>query len=248
MKRCGGLLGILAVLVLCWCGLGAASASASWTEECADILPGLPTNGTFYKEKQCTTKDNLNGKFHWLITEQRNWFFTRWLVGSTQDISGTVGGVKFTVSCEAVTSSGEAENFEEEGEELFIGKEMVVEYTKCTVTAPAGKGCKVAEPIKTTKLKSAVVSEPEEQSRIKLEPESGTNFATITVSGCSISGLNGEKTIEGTITGVVPSSELWMLEFTSTSGSALKMAGQTLTYAGKVSSENAETGYTLRII
>jgi hypothetical protein len=239
--------GIAGAAAVCVCALyfgaiGAGPASATWTETCSNTKVNEFTF-TWYTDAACQNKNAL-GKYHRLVNKPFGSIWTHiFLIPFAEDqVSATIGGVKLTVACKGLTnSSGVAENVEELGVEKVKGKEMVMVYSECSVKAPAEKGCKVAEPITTTKLKTTA-AQPEATQKVWFEPESGTKIATLSISGCSISELNGSKELTGTIVGVVPSAETEQsqIEFTTTSGSSLKLAGASATYTGETEAEGEE--------
>jgi hypothetical protein len=219
--------------------IGAGPASATWTESCTNTKVTEFTQ-TWYTDAQCQNK-NVLGKYHRLVRKPLGSIWTHSLIipFAEHQVSATISGVKLTVGCEEQTNtSGVAENFEELGIEKVRGKEMVNVYSECKVKAPAEKGCKVAEPITTTKLKT-LAAQPEATQKVWLEPESGTKIATLSISSCSIGALNGERELTGTMVGVVPATETEQsqVEFTTSSGSSLKLAGQSATYTGEMEAE-----------
>lgn len=247
MKHSRSILGALLLCALCFSAFSAASASGSTLHVCTE--EGLNqstleryTNGT------CLVTDTITpGHFH--TTEIANGTATK-VTGEgegNQELSATLSGVKFTIKCTGqMTTAGTGTNVEEGGVMKTKGAGIVIEYTGCTVTAPAEKGCKIKEgKIKTVALKSITVDEAGEVMKVKFEPESGTKFTTITVEGCSVSALNGEKPVEGTASGLVSKTDAGLLEFTSTSGSALTFGGQAATYTGKTRS--VMEGTTLKL-
>ena len=246
MSRHKSVLGVLVLGIFCFCAIGVGSASATTTERCTDLFQTSQTR-TFYKDARCAVKEAA-GEFHRTVLGGNT--FTRWYYKSDNAFSTMIVGVTLTIDCEALTSSsGSAENLEVEKVMTVKGKEMVIEYGKCKVVAPAGKGCEVGSTIKTNKLKSSLPTVKEgEQVKVKLEPESGSKIATITVSGCSVSALNGEKPLEGSMQGVVPSSEPFILEFTAGSGSSLTLGSTAATYTGANGSEEAGTEEVLELI
>src|SRR5262249_27545076 len=136
--------------------------------------------------------------------------------------------------CEALTGSGSFTNVEKGGVMAVEGSVTQVEYTKCKVEEPVGKGCAVPETISTKALKKASQPMTEaEATQIRIEPESGETFMTVTVKGCTVAALNGEKVVKGFAQAVVPEGNEGVLEFSGSSGSALTVSGGTLTYTGK---------------
>jgi hypothetical protein len=203
---------------------GSSSAAAAATEKCTQDSPGLGTS-TFYENGECEDENNVSGKWHRLAVGG-NWF-TRLFDGSFDKYNGTIAGVTVTFGCEKlVNSGGVAENVTEAGAKKVLGKEMVLEYSKCAMSAPAG--CKIGESLKTGALKS-VATTAKEVSSVKFEPESGTKIASLTITGCA---LAGTYPIAGSLTGVVPNTNQSKVEFTTTSGSALTIAGNSATYTG----------------
>lgn len=236
--------GALAVCAcaICFGAIGAGSASATWTETCTDKSVKEFTF-TWFTDATCSTKF-ITGPYHRLTNKPLGSIWTHNLIlpFDEHQVSATIGGVKFTASCKELSNtSGVAENVEELGVEKVKGKEMVMVYSECSVKAPAEKGCKVAEPITTTKLKTTA-AQPEATQKVWFEPESSTKIATLSITSCSIGALNGSKELTGTIVGVVPSAETEQstIEFTTTSGSSLKLAGQTATYTGETEAEGEE--------
>jgi hypothetical protein len=154
---------------------------------------------------------------------------------ASQTFFTTIGGVKFAYVCEALTGSGSFTNVEKGAVMAVEGSLTQIEYTKCKVEEPAGKGCSVPETISTKALKTASQPMTEaEATKVRLEPESGETLMSVTVKGCTITPLNGEKVVKGFVQGVVPETNGGLLEFNATSGSVLTLGGGTLTYTGKI--------------
>jgi opacity protein-like surface antigen len=240
------LLGVL----LCCGALGAcatvpAGASATWTELCTQAVTLENTEG-WYSEGNCKTAGVSTDKWHWAITGGT--VITRWLLGGIQEFDGTLAGVSVEVTCEGVTNtSGSDEQIEEGGVKKVKGKEMVLVYSKCGVVKPAGKGCKVKGGGFTSKSLKSLAAPSGETSSVKFEPESGTEIAPIALESCSLATLNSTFSLAGSFTGVVPKSERSLLEFTATSGSSLKLGGNSATYLGNTHSQVKETGETISI-
>jgi hypothetical protein len=77
------------------------------------------------------------------------------------------------------------------------GSEIVIKYTGCTVTKPAGKGWVVkggrALP---NKLKSTSLNAT--PTAVKFEPETGTEFGALTIENPTVTALNGTFPVKGT--------------------------------------------------
>jgi hypothetical protein len=114
-----------------------------------------------------------------------------------------------------------------EGEKLR--KEKSIVFEGCKVTGQPS--CKVAT-IETGPL-TATLEGTKEHFKLKFKPTSGTEIATITISG---SGCTGSLVIDGTMACNYPKVEAestnHILEFTLTSGSELKHGSEEITLKG----------------
>lgn len=222
MTRRKSILGALTLSALCLCAFGAANAYAVKSiqlHECKETTKGTPTQ---YNSSACNVKE-VGGAFQTeKITTLKNSFKSTQTSAFT--LAATVAGVKFKIECSTLNGTGEGEN----SGEIAVGSNIVEVFSGCKVTEPAGKGCTVPEKITTNTLKS----ETKEMKAI-YTPASGETFVTITVSGCSVEGLNGAKPVTGSASAVVTEETPTTAEFSATSGSALKFGGQTATFIGK---------------
>lgn len=238
MKYAKTFLGIALLLAASTLGLGAANASASTNFTCLGVNPG---DGTF-SDNHCETSF-MGGSFR---TDEVPVGTSTTLEETNTGNSifgGTLSGIKFEVSCEGFAGTSVETNVKtEKGVMQVEGKEIVFQYSTCTVLKPAGKGCVISEPIKTKTL--VAISEESGGTKFKYSPASGTEIGSLTLSGCSVSALNNTFPMTGTITALVNGSKPATLEFTSTS-SALKIAGQAGTYFGTVHRKMAGTTNTV---
>ncbi|HEX4306891.1 MAG TPA: hypothetical protein VHZ54_12710 [Solirubrobacterales bacterium] len=222
---------VLAAFVLC--AIGAGSASATTTHVCTAEHLGEPTTPKF-EDSSCTKSNETKGTFH--LTQLKPGVPTNVVQNSksSQTFSATIGGVKFSFVCEVLTSKGSFTNVE--GPPMkTVGTFSPAEFTKCKVEEPAGKGCVVPETISTKALKAASQPMTEaEATKVRIEPESGETFMAFTVSGCTITALNGEKVVKGFAQAVVPEGNESTLEFSGSSGSSLSVGGASITYTGKI--------------
>lgn len=196
----------------------AAGASGQNFETCVTQGTIGSTAKHKYSDGLCNTQDDAGGMFRRFVYN-----------GAVKDTSGaaantlssTISGVSFKVTCTGLSGSGTVAN--SGGEATF--SEQLIAFEGCSVTLPAGKGCSVPATIETVKLKA---SSPAESWKTTYTPESGEKIMTISISGCSISALNGEKSVTGSAASSTE-AEAYTQEFSATTGSALKLSGQTAT-------------------
>lgn len=214
-------LAVLAVSASCIGIFGAGSASAFTIHECR-IGSGT---GTEYTNGECSTVGS--GGFQWVPLSAGVFTAVEPENASTMKMSSTFGGVKFAVQCTGTTGSGLFGN-----KPTAIGLEIALTYSGCSVVEPAGKGCSVPASMTTVPLQMEAPA-----MNVVYEPEAGSKFVTIEVSGCSISALNGKKEVTGSASAVV-SANGTKQEFTATSGSELTVG------AGPISILESLGGHT----
>jgi hypothetical protein len=203
-------MGALFVSALCLCAVGAANASAAANVEnhVCDPFEGTATAG------ECN-----GGGSRWLLVGGN--VAVSVTSGGTSTLAVTVAGVKFKISCTGQSGTAVINNSGGKG----VGSNITTTYEGCSVTEPSGKGCSVPASISTETLKSE-----SNEMNIKYMPASGETFAVITVSGCSNTALNGKKSLTGSAQSVVEAGTPELQQWTSSSGSALKFAGQSATF------------------
>jgi hypothetical protein len=240
MTRRKSILGLALTLCLgitCIWAFGASNSSALWVHECINA-EGVGTL-TVYKPG-CKEKKALGGwetvpikKVNPAVTKWTAPWWLRWILG----------GIKFKVECGNLEGEGNTENVEFGEIHTVVGSEIHLELSSCTVTEPAGKGCEV-KPFKTTELKSET-----ETSGLKstYSPAAGETFTTVTVSGCSIAGLNGEKKITGKAVGINETATPETTEFTEATKSELKVNGVAATIFGSFHIATKNTGAVLTL-
>lgn len=131
-------------------------------------------------------------------------------------------------------------------EPVFTGEAQTT-YSGVTVTAPAGKGCKVkGEKIVTNKLRA---TSRESGMEGKLEPAEGETFFTFEIEGCSIAALNNGYSVTGSVKCPVDGATAVCTHTATTAQGTLKMLGQkagvevTTTFKGKDAAAG-DSGYT----
>lgn len=128
-----------------------------------------------------------------------------------------------------MSGNGEVENATVGEHMLIVGNAITASFEGCAVVKPVS--CSVPATITTRSMKSEIVTTTDKQ---KYVPTEGTTFVTFSVGGgaeCSAA-LKGSKSVTGSAT-AVDNEATGEQEFTSTSGSELKFAGQNATVTGK---------------
>jgi hypothetical protein len=235
----------IALLAAAICGIAAlrpATAGATRAELCTKTHAGETTT-TLYSDAKCQTTEAFGAYHRWIDSGPVH---THLLIGNEQHISTTIAGIAFEVSCEDLTNSGGVEeNVEVLGLHKVPGKELTLEFGSCTVNKPAGRECKVHEPITTAPLDTTAV-DGEGRTEVTFEPESGTSLGSLGVEHCTIAMINGVRSMTGSFIGYVPVSEQSVVEFTKTIKEAgtFKIGGQVAGYLGKTSAKKQPTEET----
>lgn len=230
---------LVVVAALCFGAFGAGSASALpiTPEHC---IKGTGTGTGPFPTNKCW-ESSPGGEWEWAP------FKTTGIVWEPNPVqmSAVFSGVKFTVSCSGLEGGGE---MTAASEEEVHGSEIVLTYTGCAVAEPVESGCKVKAggeangKLKTKSLK-AITTRPEtEKYKFKYSPTTGSTLMGMEVSGCNVEVLNGTKELVGSAVAV--SSNGRKQEFTTSSGSELKLGGQAATLVGnnELKSSSAEGG------
>lgn len=154
-------------------------------------------------------------------------------------LKGKIAGVKIGINCTGVSMSGTLTNVAE-AEEMSANGTGVIAYTGCTVTEPAGKGCKVLFGTITTNELTATTKG--EGMSMEIAPRvATTTLAEIPIEGCA-GGVppNNSYPVSGTL--IVP--ELELSGATLTTNEALVTASGLLKFAGQAA--GLETSVTLK--
>jgi hypothetical protein len=134
-------------------------------------------------------------------------------------LKGALSGVVTEVQCTGLTGTGSLTNAASS-----VTGTGVIEYTGCSVTAPAGKGCVVTGGKVTTKtLKGTTVGQA--ANKLKFEPNSGTEFATVPIESCSIGSLNNKFPVTGSVVADVNGATTSSTEAGVTGQNTLKFGG-----------------------
>jgi hypothetical protein len=153
-------------------------------------------------------------------------------------------GVPISISCSSQSGTGQLENPGGGGAATL--SETTFKLSGCTVTQPAGKGCKVSgETVSTQNLKAAA-TESAKPRTLKFQPTFGTSILTFVMTGCSTEILNATWIIAGSfegIDGLTTSS----LEFTKASTGALTVGAFTAFLEGTLKIETSPAHEALKL-
>ena len=138
---------------------------------------------------------------------------------SVAKLKGALSGVVTEVQCTTVGGSGELTN-----SAASVSGTGTIEYTGCTVTLPAGKGCKVTGGAVTTKNLAATTS-GQGKNEVKFTPNEGTEFASIPIEGCSNEALNNTFPVTGSLVATATGATLSTTHAGVTAQNTLKFGG-----------------------
>jgi hypothetical protein len=194
MKR----LPLCLLLVVAVYALAAQGAAAQTAYECAPAKPGV------FKDAHCKEQTNpAEGFAHVAIPANVSIPIT-WT-------NETTGGARSTIKMKSIQSGVilELQSTEATGKGVLVNRSEgattwaegsgTVVYKHVTMTAPAGKGCKVksatgeAETITTRELSARTIG----LNQLKYTPASEGPFAEFIIEGCSIGALNHAYTVTG---------------------------------------------------
>lgn len=140
-------------------------------------------------------------------------------------LNGTLAGTPVEIICGLGNSKNSTlENVLTAGIEHSLGSSSI-HYTMCSVAKPAGKGCLVQNELVLATTHSLTLKGP----LVLFSAETNNTFTTITLDGCSAEALNKGFKVEGAAS-AIPNNANSTLEFTLTSGSALKFGGNAATF------------------
>jgi len=138
-------------------------------------------------------------------------------------LESTAAGIATAITCTTVAGAGKMKNSESGGEMIASGT-STIEYSGCTVTKPAGKGCLVKGGKVTTN--SLSLTSKEQGAAFNITPTSGTEIASITIEGCSVAGLNKTFPLTGSVKVTPNGATVTTTHAAVTAANTLKFAGQ----------------------
>jgi hypothetical protein len=149
------------------------------------------------------------------------------LTAANAVLEGTLAGVTIKIECATEKGSGEIENSAVTGVGLSI---FIFHYTSCVVAAPAGQNCLISNRLILFVYHDALSLHGGSGFFLdRFGPATGTTITTINIDNCTTTALNGAFNVTGTAGALVNNANSG-LEFTATSGSALKFGGNPIIY------------------
>lgn len=235
-------IGISALFVLAFCAFAATSASA--TQRAFTCVPG-----TGYSDEHCVTAvgGGMGSFEHEEIANGSPTSIDLTTAGTASEttaatvtkLKGTISGLETEVQCSGLgfgTSTGMLENTASSA-----GATGAAEYIGCTVTKPAGKGCVIKGGAITTKVLLGT-TEGQETNKVKITPNSGTEFAVTPFEKCSVEALNGEFKVTGSLVATVSGATLTTTHTAITGQNTLKWAGNKAGLESAATMAGAEGG------
>jgi len=212
---------LLGVLIIS--AIAAASASAEQlVYRCVPTAPKLQ-----FSDAHCLNKVSEGAKFGHEV-----WGTSPGVLGATNadtasgttaaapsKLKGALSGVETEITCTTVGGMGSLSN----GAAAFTAS-GTLEYSGCSVTKPAGKGCAVAGGAITTKELFAT-NEGQAENTFKITPQEGTEFASIKIESCSNEALNNTFPVTGSVIPSVSGSTVSTTHTGITAQATLKFGG-----------------------
>jgi hypothetical protein len=212
MTTSKSLLGMLCLSVFAICAFAASSAQATTMHECIKVSEGETAQA--YSDPNCSVK-SAEGKFRTVplpantpIKVEATLTPTTFVEGKEElhtNLTTTVGGVPFEITCTELSSPGATAENKEAGEVMEVVGKGTATYSHCTIPKPAGQGCMAhsagqeAGMITTNSLTSKTKDTAEERMDVEYVPTAGAEepFVTLIVEKCKTAALNGNKPIYG---------------------------------------------------
>ncbi|HET7444456.1 MAG TPA: hypothetical protein VFJ57_07340 [Solirubrobacterales bacterium] len=215
---------VIGIAVLCALAPSAfAAASASAEQRAVTCAP----EGSGFSDAHCTTAGSPGTFSHvnipngeaTAITGGNEKTASNTTAASVAKLKGALSGVETEVQCTTVGGSGELTNTA-----TSVSGSGTIEYTGCTVTKPAGKGCVVKGGAVTTE-KLAATTVGQAANNVKFTPAGETNFAVIPIEGCSIAALNNNFPVTGSLVATATGATLSTTHAGVTTQNTLKFGG-----------------------
>jgi hypothetical protein len=242
MTKLKTMIGICAVSAIAICAFAAQGASAQLAYLCS---PGAITLS--FEDAHCLHATGIPAKQKFghraiALNTGTAIFTTNLITGtelSTTKIKSVQSGVTLELQSTEVSGEGSIEN-KEEGATTWTEGTGVITFKNVTVTAPAGKGCKVkGGSVTTNKLTNTTKGLT---NQVKISPSGGGNFAEFTVEGCSIAALNHAYTVTGSVIANAEGATRRFTHAATTEQGTLFTFGQKAGIDGLFTTKDAGTG------
>lgn len=134
-------------------------------------------------------------------------------------LRGAVSRIETEVQCTIVEGLGKATNAA-----ASVSGTGTLEYSGCTVTKPAGKGCVVSGGrVNTKKLAATTVGQA--ANTVRFTPFEGTEFASIKIESCSVGVLNNTFPVTGSLVATATGATLSTTHTGVTAQNTLEFGG-----------------------
>ncbi len=223
-----------AMFLVAFSAFGVSSATASTTEECKIPVAGEIFTSQHFLDSNCQNP-GTEGEYHTVAIKPSS--LLKRTNTSPLVISTTIAGLATEITCETLSGSKTASNYEI-GELMGFKGEGKIQLSACKVNKPVG--CTVKQPIETVQLSESSEDLGGEVMRTLFVPSEGSKLATITLEGCAISGAYA---LEGKLRS--QTATVSTEEFSASSGSELTMAKSTATVTGAFHDATAANGKTV---
>lgn len=216
------------LFMLCAFAIGAVAAQSAFAEKAYTCASGGGAKD--FSDGLCKTYVGAgNGAFGHVAFE-----------GKTS-VTGAAVSTKFKTVWSGVTIEFQSTNAtvtgSMENHATFANGTGVMTYKGVSVTAPAGKGCKVqGGEVVTNQLAGTTEGLTKE---LKVTPASGETFAEFTVEGCSIAALNHVYTVKGSVKGSTNGGQTTFTHAGTTAQGTLSFGGSKAGIEGTVEIDGA---------
>lgn len=183
-----------------------------------------------FSKAHCAPADAVGGEYEHVAIPESTTTDVVGTAGTTEGakevtkLKSAFGGIVLEVQAKGLDLEGTLTNSKAGSGEHFIHGEGKVIYTEASVTAPAGKGCK----LKGGKVETKPISSTSagQGDALKFTPTSGEVFTEFEVEGCMITGLNGVYKVTGSVKGTPDGATLKFGHTETTSQASLILRGQ----------------------
>jgi len=190
-----------------------------------------------FTDSACT-KMGVEGEYAWTKLTSPTGFTMSGLTGFALTLPI---GTSMTISCSSLSAGGSVENHAGSAGTASVSEPKFT-LGGCSVTSPTGSGCEVSSSLQMVSL-TGEITEVGGQTAVKFSAKEGGSLIVFGVYGCKSTALNGEKTINGSLSGIWNGAAR-ALEFTSSS-SSITLGGISGTFVGNAKIETS-TGQPLK--
>jgi hypothetical protein len=222
----------IALAVLCACAFSAFATQSAVAEQKAFTCENVGAGA--FADAHCVTA-NPGGEYgHAEIvnsvfasaTNARTASETT--TAAVSKLKGTLSGVITEVQCTTVGGWGKITNAA-----ASVTGTGVLEYSGCTVTLPAGKGCVVnGGRVNTKKLTATTVGQA--ANAVEVTPSEGAEFAGVKIESCSVGVLNNTFPVTGSLVATANGATLNTAHAGITTQNTLRLGGNTAGLEGAI--------------